>query len=101
MTYKFYPQIGKREFGKLLTRISPFKRIGGKKVRRLDVSKIGDLTEDERGGMVQHIVKYRQPIVKDLIPDGFDMQWLFCMGYGHETQGKDYTFIHTCEHRIR
>lgn len=82
----------KRDFFALL------KRITTKKL--LDIKKIENLTDDERSKMVYFIVRNRKPIVKDLIPAGFDMSWLNCMGYLYETKGKDFTFIHTCEHPI-
>jgi len=84
----------KRDFRKLLNRITTRKR--------LDIRKIKNLTSEERSDMVHYIVRLRGPIIKDLIPDGFDMSWLNCMGYMYTTKGKQskYTFKHTCEHSI-
>ena len=83
----------RRQFDKLLEKIATRKR--------LDVSKIHILTDEEREGMVHYIVRNRGPIVKELIPDGFDMDWLNCMGYLYRTVGKDYNWVHTGEHTIK
>lgn len=88
---------GPREFNKVINRISSKK----KGVKYLDVNKIGLLTDDTRTRIVQYLVRKRWPIVKDLIPEGFGMDWLACCGYLYETTGKQYTFVHTCEHSIK
>jgi hypothetical protein len=83
-----------REFIRLLNKVSS--------PRQLDIEKIVNLTDDERSDMVNFIVRNRQPVIKDLIPEQFDMSWLASMGYLYTTTGKSgYTFVHTCEHRIK
>ena len=83
-----------REFNKALntckTRIN----------KRLDPSKIKALPNDVKTAMVHFIVRNRQPIIEPLIPVGFDHKWLHSMGYLHRTEGKEFAFIHTCEHRV-
>ena len=83
----------KTDFNKILKVISTNKK--------LDVKKISYITNTARQDMIYFIVRNRAPIVKDLIPDGFDLKWLACMGYMYETKGKQYTFLHTCEHTIK
>ena len=83
----------KREFNKLLKKLSPKKK--------LDVDLIETLSNEEKLGMVHHIIRNRAPIIKNLIPPDFDYDWLGCMGYLYTTQGKDYKFIHTGEHKIK
>ena len=84
----------KREFNALLKRITTKKRI--------DIEKISDLTEKERSDMVHYIVRNRLPVIKELIPEDFDMAWLHCMGYLDITMGKQsgYTFVHKAEYSI-
>jgi hypothetical protein len=86
--------MNKREFNKLLNKITTKKL--------LDLKKVVLLTDGERSDMVYFIVKNRCAIIKDLIPDGFDFFWLNCMGYMYETTGKKsgFTFIHNSEQRI-
>ena len=67
----------------------------------IDTSKIAELTNETREAMVRHIVRKRQPVLKDLIPAEFDWSWLNAMGYLYETTGCKYTFVHTCEHAIK
>jgi hypothetical protein len=84
----------KREFNKLLKKITTKEK--------LDIKKIPTLTDDERSGMVYFIIRNRKQVVKELIPEGFDLSWLHCMGYMYETTGKNgYTFIHNSEQKIR
>lgn len=86
---------GKREFTKLLNKITD------KKTKLIDTLLINQLTYDEKSFMVNHIVRNRGPIIKQLIPSGFDLDWLACMGYLYETPDKNWLFIHTSEHRIK
>jgi len=85
--------MNKREFNKLLNKISTNKT--------LTVSKISLLTEEEKLQMVYWIIRHRGPVVKELIPESLDKSWLFSMGYMYETKGKNYTFVHTCENIIK
>lgn len=85
----------KREFNKYLNQII------NKKTKLIDIEKIKDIPLDVRDSMVRFIVRNRQPIIKELIPELFDRNWLASMGYLYETKGKYFTFIHTCEHRIK
>ena len=86
--------MNKREFSKLLNKITTKKR--------LDLNKIVLLTNSERSDMVYFIVRNRCAVIKDLIPEGFDYSWLHCMGYMQESIGKQsrFTFIHNSEQRI-
>jgi len=91
----------KKQFATLLNKISTPKRGRNK---RVDTGLITtELTDEERGLMVKYIVRNRGPILLALIPDVFDWQWLFAGGYLYQTTGKQsgYTFVHTCEQRIR
>jgi len=54
-----------------------------------------------RGSMVLHIVRNRGPILANLIPANFDFNWLKRMGYLYRTKGKEFEFVHTCEHSIK
>ena len=85
--------MNKREFNKLINQIRT------KDKKRIDVDKIYDLSDTERSEMVYFIVRHRGPILKNLIPQGFDWKWLNCMGYFEKTEGKEYTFIHTTEQK--
>lgn len=85
--------MNKREFNALLNKVTTRKRV--------DVKKVLALTDEEKSAAVYHIVKYRGPIVVEFIPEGFDLSWLACMGYLYKTKGKQYTFVHTCEHVIK
>ena len=86
--------MNKREFTKLLNRITTKKT--------LDLAKIPTLTNDERSSMVYFIIRNRMPVVKELIPEGFDLPWLHSMAYMYETRGKSgYTFVHNSEQRIK
>jgi hypothetical protein len=85
--------MNKRGFTKLLNKITTKKT--------LDLAKIPILTNEERCSMVYFIVRNRRPIVKELIPEGFDLSWLRSMAYMYETTGKKgYTFVHNSEQRI-
>jgi hypothetical protein len=67
----------------------------------LDLDKIPVLlTDEQRTGMVHYLVRHRCPIVKELIPDGFDWAWLHSCGYLHITKGQYNNFVHTEEQRI-
>lgn len=74
-----------REFNKLL------KVITTKKL--LDVNKIYLLSDEQRSNMVYFIVRNRKPIVKELIPEGFDWIWLASMGYLYQTTKNGFNFI--------
>lgn len=67
---------------------------------RLDLQKVAGLSDKSKAEFVNYIVRQRGPIVKELIPAGFDMTWLHSCGYLYETRGLIFTFIHTSEHHI-
>lgn len=83
----------KRSFNKIICSISTGMK--------LDVDKINSLDYNVRESLVRFIVRNRGPIVKELIPNGFDMNWLASCGYLYETTGREYTFVHTSEHHIK
>lgn len=83
----------KRMFNALLKHVTTGKK--------LDLTKIPKLTDGERADLVRYIVRSRGPVVKDLIPPGFDMDWLRSCGYLYQTTGAEYTFVHTGEHGIK
>ena len=86
--------MNKREFSKLLKRITTKKT--------LDLAKIPTLTDDERSSMVYFIIRNRCPVVTELIPENFDLSWLASMGYMYHTHGKSgYNFTHNSEQRIK
>lgn len=85
----------KREFNKYI------KQISDRKTKLIDVNKIKDLSFDVRKSMVEFIVRNRQVILKDLIPEGFDWNWLHAMGYLYEAKGNYFTFVHNSENRIK
>ena len=72
-----------------------------KKTGLLDKEKMKNLESETRSEMVYFIVRNRQAIVEDLIPNNFDMSWLAAMGYLYITDGKYFTLIHTQEQRIK
>jgi len=83
----------KREFNTIINKLS----VRGK----FSLKKIESLTNQQKSDIVYFIVRNRGPIVKELIPNGFDWNWLSCMGYLYETKGKEYTFVHNCGNTIR
>lgn len=82
----------KREFNKTLKSVSTNNK--------LDLAKVKKLPIVIKGALVFKIVRERGPIVIDLIPPNFDMQWLASMGYLYVKSGKEYTFRCTSEHQI-
>lgn len=84
----------KTEFNKLLNKITTHKRV--------DLSKILLLTDQERSDMVYFIVRNREPVLEKLIPNDFDFEWLTCMGYLYYGKSSitDFEFVCTSEHRI-
>jgi hypothetical protein len=82
----------KREFNALL------KRLTTKKV--FDINKIPTLSDEERSRLVTELVRRRLPIVAEFVPDGFDVQWLYCCGYLYTEKNEHYTFLCTCENRL-
>jgi len=69
--------------------------------QRLDIEKIKALPEETKAALARHIIRNRGPVLVELITEGIDPHWLAAMGYLYRTKGKEYTFVHTCEHRIR
>ena len=86
----------KREFN------SALKSISSEKSKKVLEDRIPGLTTSVREGMVKFIVRTRGPVLRSLIPVGFDVAWLNCMGYLHQTTGKEsgMTFVHTSAHSI-
>ena len=86
--------MNKREFNKHLNSC--------KRGKRLDIDKIKALPEEVKTGMAYVIIRYRAPVLQEMITDQIDQSWLACMGYMYKSKGakSGYTFIHTCEHRI-
>jgi hypothetical protein len=70
--------------------------------KRVDLEKVKALPETIRTDMVYYIVRYRGPVLADLLTPQIDRSWLASMGYLYTTIGKQtgFTFVHTCEHRI-
>jgi hypothetical protein len=85
----------KREFNKIINGLV------NKKTKLLDKNKMKELPIEIKDSMVKYIVRKRLPIIVDLIPESFDFEWLFCMGYLYETKGKYFSFIHTSEQKIK
>ena len=86
--------MNKTQFNKIINQISTHNR--------LDIKKIEALTDEVKTQMVEWIIRNRGPIVKELIPITLDNSWLASCGYLYETKSvKGYTFVHTCEHRIK
>lgn len=85
--------MNKREFNKIISQISTDKKI--------DIEKISRLSDEIKYNLVYFIVRFRSPILKELITKNMDINWLNACGYLCETKGKKYTFIHTSEHRIK
>lgn len=82
----------KRDFNKFIRSVSTKER--------LDLGKLSKADEMVKRAAVHFLVRYRAPIVKDMIPNEFDWNWFRACGYLYETKGKEYTFVHTCEHKI-
>jgi len=76
-------------------------KIKSKFIGQLDLAKVDALPDEVKSKMVSIIVKKRHPVLVNLIPKGFDMAWLECMGYLYQTKGKEFEFVHTCEHTIK
>lgn len=87
--------MNKREFNKHLNACRTKKT--------LDRGKLNDLPEETKTAMAMHIIKYRGPILSELVTPTIDRKWLACSGYLHTTESPSGqgTFIHTREHRIR
>jgi len=85
----------KREFNKHLNACRT------KDKKRLDIDKVAKLPEDTKTAMAYHIIRHRGPVLEELLTSAIDKSWLACMGYMYRTKGKEYTFVHTCEHAIR
>lgn len=87
--------MNKRTFDKHLDSCST----KGKK--RIDIEKIKALPDNIKKEMALFIIRNRCPVLVELVTDAIDQSWLASMGYMYRTRGKQYTFIHTCEHEIR
>jgi hypothetical protein len=85
--------MNKRDFNKVINQITTKKKI--------DIDKVNLLSNDNKNNLVFFIVKNRGPILKEFITENIDISWLNACGYLQETKGKEYTFIHTSEHRIK
>lgn len=84
-----------REFNKII------KNIMNKETKLLDKEKIKSIPEDIKDSMVKFIVKYRQPIVEDLIPKNFDYEWLNSMGYMYSYENESFRFLGNSEHYFK
>ena len=82
-----------RQFNKLLKTITT--------KGKLDVSKIPNLSYEERAGMVQFLAKKRHAIPKELIPYGYDHSWLNTCGYLYSRKTDEHTFIHCGDSLVR
>lgn len=69
-----------------------------KKTGLLDKDKIKGIPEEVKEDMVKFIIKYRQPVIKDLIPKTFDWEWLNAMGYMYSYNNDEFDFIGLSEH---
>lgn len=85
--------MNKKEFNKTINQIGTDKKI--------NIDKISQLSDEIKDNLVYFIVRHRGPILKELITKNIDINWLNACGYLHETKGKEYTFIHTSEHKIK
>jgi len=81
-----------REFNEII------KVITNKKTGLLDKDKIKEISEEVKEEMCKFIVKYRQPVIKDLIPKNFDWEWLNTMGYMYSYNNDEFDFIGLSEH---
>ena len=85
----------KREFNKHLNACRT------KNKKRVDLGKLSALPEETKTAMAYHIIRNRGPLLVELLTTAIDQSWLASMGYLYRTKGKQYTFIHTCEHAIK
>ena len=67
----------------------------------LDQTKLAALDDETKTAMALHIIRNRGPLIVNLLTPAIDREWLDSMGYLYTTRGKTFTFVHTCEHRIR
>lgn len=85
----------KRDFNKILKSCLAENKL-------LDVHKISNLTDDVKNQCVNHLIRYRGPILIQFLSSTFDKNILHGCGYLYETKGKNgFVFVHTCEHIIR
>lgn len=84
-----------REFNRII------KSISDKKTGLIDKEKIKEIPEDIKENLCKFIIKYRQPLVKNLIPRNFDWEWLSSMGYMYEYNNGKFDFICTSEHYVK
>lgn len=86
--------MNKRNFNKII------RSLCDKKTGLLSEDAMDSLDNQTKDSLVLHIVRNRQPIVKNLISNTFDLSWLHSMGYLYESRGKYFTFIHTSEQKV-
>lgn len=91
----------KRSFNKIINALRTRKRRG--QSQTLDEAKARALDDETKSALVRFIVRHRGPVLESLVPAGFDRSWLSSCGYLYRTVGPEsgYTFLHTCEHKIR
>ena len=69
----------------------------------LDPEKIAKEPKNVLNDVIRHIVRNRGPVLKCMINDETDMDWLRCCAYFYETVSKKtgLLFVHTSEHVIK
>jgi len=85
----------KREFNKWLNACRT------KNKKSVDTEKLAALPEETKTAMAYYVIRYRGPLLLELLTPAIDQKWLASMGYLYRTKGQQYTFIHTCEHAIK
>ena len=85
--------MNKRDFNRTINQVTTKKSI--------DIFKVNQLPDQTKDELLQFIVRYRGPVLKEFVTDNTDFKWLYACGYLYETKRKQYTFIHTAEHRIK
>ena len=68
---------------------------------KLDIAKVSALPTETKTAIALHLVRYRVPIVIEFLTGEVDKRMLAGCGYLYTTKGKEYTFLHTCEHVIK
>jgi hypothetical protein len=74
------------------------KSLMNKKTGLLNKDKIKEIPDEVKDDMCKFIVRYRQPVVKDLIPERFDFGWLASMGYMYHYNNGEFDFVGLSEH---
>lgn len=85
----------KREFNKTMNACV------NRRTRMYSIEKLAAIPDETKERLVKYIVRNRGPIVSELIGPLTDQSWLRCCGYLYRTKGKNFQFVHTCEHKIK